>query len=199
MGKQSRAKRERRAQAGYAASLTTCEGTWLEHAPDTAEQSRIKSAAEMLRGFRTEAQELGADRDTFNAFSLQLYREERWNALHFEDWLIESILNEVGEPPIVTDNEDPAFSNYLLRALGVIASSRVRRVLAEQSRRFLPHYVGEAKFREALAIEHNACMTVMSEAATPLLVQMLVGGLARWYDEHEDEEASAPEPASDPA
>lgn len=199
MGKQSRAKRERRAQAGYAASLTACEGTWLERAPDAAEQARIKSAAQMLRGFRTEAQELGADRDAFNAFSLQLYREERWNVLHFEDWLIESILDEVGEPPIVTDNEDPAFSNYLLRALGVIASARVRRVLAEQSRRFLPDYVGEAKFREALAIEHNAYMTVMSEAATPLLVQMLVGGLARWYDEHEEEEASAPEAAADPA
>jgi hypothetical protein len=69
----------------------------------------------------------------------------------------------------------------------VIASARVRRALAEQSRRFLPEYVEAGQIREGLAIEHNAYMTVMSEAATPLLVQMLVGGLARWYEEHEEE------------
>jgi hypothetical protein len=187
MGKQSRAKRERREQASFVAGLTACEGTWLERAPDSAEVTRIQGALQLLRNHRLEAQALAGDRDAFNAFSLQIYREERWSALHFEDWLIEAILDEVGEPPIVMDNNDPAFSNYLLRALGVIASARVRRVLAEQSRRFVPQYVGEGRVREALAIEHNAYMTVMSDAATPLLVQMLVGGLARWYDEHEEE------------
>ena len=34
-------------------------------------------------------------------------------------------------------------------------------------------------------------MTVMSEAATPLLVQMLVGGLARYYETHDEAEISA--------
>jgi len=196
MGKQSRAKRERRAQAGYAASLTTCEGTFLERAPDITEMARIKTSSEELRGHRMDAQQLVANRDAFNAFSLQMYRDERWNALHFDDWLIESILEEVGEPPIVADNNDPAFSNYLLRALGVIASARVRRALAEQSRRFLPSYVENGQIREGLAIEHNAYMTVMSEAATPLLVQMLVGGLARWYDEHDEETVEGETPSA---
>ena len=108
--------------------------------------------------------------------------------LHLDDWLIEEILNEIGEPPIVADNDDPSFSNYLLQALGVVADARLRRALAEQSHRFLPQYVEAGQIREALAIEHNAYMTVMSNAATPLLVQMLVGGLARWYDEHEEED-----------
>ncbi len=194
MGKQSRAKRERREQAGYAAALTACEGTWLEHAPSNDETTRIRNASQALRGFRTEAQELVANRDAFNAFSLQMYRDERWSALHFDDWVIESILDSIGEPPIAADAHDPSFSEYLLRALGVIASARVRRALAEQSRRFLPQYVDAGQTREALAIEHNAYMTVMSEAATPLLVQMLVGGLSRWYDEHEDEGEAAPAP-----
>ena len=45
----------------------------------------------------------------------------------------------------------------------------------------------------ALAIEHNAYLTVMSEAATPLLVQMMVAALARWYDEHEEDEEAKTE------
>jgi hypothetical protein len=192
MGKQSRAKRERREQANYAASLTTCEGTWLERAPDAAELARMKAAEDVLRGHRMEAQTLGADKDVFNQFSLQMYREERWSALHFDDWLIESILKEIGEPPIVVESDDPSFSNYLLHALGVVASARLRRALAEQSRRFVPQYVEAGQIRQALAIMHNAYMTVMSTAATPLLIQMLVGGLARWYDEHEDEQSEAP-------
>jgi hypothetical protein len=191
MGRQSRAKRERREQSSYAASLTACEGSWIEHAPSPDEMAKIQSAAQMLRGFRLEAQQLGTDRVAFNQLSLEMYRDPRWNVLHFEDWVIESVLDEIGEPPIVVDNEDPAFSNYLLQALGVFAGARVRRVVAEQSRRFLPQYIGEGNIRAALTIEHNAYMTVMSEAATPLLVQMLVGGLARWYDEHEEEEPTA--------
>ena len=41
MGKASRAKRERREQNGFAAGLTNCEGSWLEHAPQAAELARI--------------------------------------------------------------------------------------------------------------------------------------------------------------
>ena len=173
MGRRSRMKKERRQQASYAASLTASEGSWLEHMPSAEEQSQILSSSQMLRAFRLQAQELGSNPEEFNRLSLEMYRDPRWNVLHFEDWLIESILEEVGEPPIVSDNDDPAFSNYLLRALGVIATARVRRVLAEQSRRFLPQYVGEGKIREGLMIEHNAYMSVMSEAATPLLVEAL--------------------------
>jgi hypothetical protein len=194
MGRQSRAKRERRMQAGYNASISACAGTWLERAPDAAEQARIRAADLELRQHRLEAQALGADQEAFNRLSLQMYRDERWTPLHFDDWVIEEILEEVGEPPIVSDNDDPTFSNYLLQALGVVATARLRRALAEQSRRFLPQYVEAGQIREALAIEHNAYMTVMSNAATPLLVQMLVGGLARWYDEHEDEEIPQQQP-----
>jgi hypothetical protein len=198
MGKQSRAKRERREQASFVAGLTTCEGTWLERPPDAAEQARIHAAEMTLRAHRSEAAGIGATQEDFNRFSLQMYREERWSALHLEDWVIEDILEDIGEPPIVVDSDDPAFSNYLLRALGLIAGARIRRALAEQSRRFVPGYVDEGRFREALAIEHNAYMTVMSDAATPLLVQMLVGGLARWYEEHDEESGEAEtQPAQD--
>ncbi|MFO7168669.1 MAG: hypothetical protein DIU80_011670 [Chloroflexota bacterium] len=191
VGKKSRAKRERRENAGYVASLTHCSGTWLEHPPDAEELTRIQLADRMLRNYRVEALQLGADQQEFNKFSLSIYREPRWEPLYLEDWLIEGIIAEHGEPPIVEDENDPSFSNYLLQALGSIASSRFRRAMAEQSRRFLPQYVQEGKIKEALAIEHNAYMTVMSEAATPLLVQTLVGGLARYYDEYEEDEPVA--------
>ncbi|NWG20707.1 MAG: hypothetical protein HXY39_10300 [Chloroflexi bacterium] len=191
MGKQSRAKRERRERSSDLATITSCEGTWLERAPDAEEITRIDVAGRMLRGMRMQALQLGADRDAFNRFSLDIFRDERFAPLHFSDDLIEAILDEIGEPPVVEDESDPSFSEYLLRALGVVASARVRRVLAEQARRFLPQYVAGGQHKEALAIEHNCYMTVMSDAATPLLVQMLVSGLARYYETHEPDDAVA--------
>ncbi|MEN9933949.1 MAG: hypothetical protein RLZZ387_528 [Chloroflexota bacterium] len=187
MGKKSREKRERRAHAGFIASLTNSEGSWLERAPDAEEITRIQTADRMLRSFRVDAMQLGANQEEFNKFSLSVYRDPRWEPLYLDDWLIEGIIAEHGEPPVVEDEGDPAFSTYLLKALGSVASSRFRRAMAEQSRRFLPQYMQEGKIKEALAIEHNAYMTVMSDAATPLLVQTLVGGLARYYDEIEEE------------
>jgi hypothetical protein len=78
-----------------------------------------------------------------------------------------------------------------------IATPRVRRAMAEQVRRFLPTYIQAGQVKEALAIEYNAYLTVMSDAVTPLLAQMLVGALARWYDENEeDEEVESAESAS---
>ncbi|MCS6841128.1 MAG: hypothetical protein NZ699_06525 [Roseiflexus sp.] len=189
MGEQSRARRERRERATYLATVSNCEGTWLERPPDAEEQAKIDAAGRVLRRFRLEALQLGADQDAFNRFSLEIFRDERFKPLHFSDDLIEMILDEIGEPPVVEDENDPSFTNYLLRALGVVASSRVRRVMAEQARRFLPQYVDAGQYKEALAIEHNCYMTVMSNAATPLLVQMLVSGLARYYEEHETDEA----------
>jgi hypothetical protein len=191
MGKQSRIKRERREHATYLATVSNCEGTWLERPPDADEQAKIDSAGKILRRFRMQALQLGADRDAFNRFSLDIFRDERFAPLHFSDDMIEMILEEIGEPPIVEDDSDPSFTNYLLRALGVIASARVRRTMAEQARRFLPQYVAAGQYKEALAIEHNCYMTVMSDAATPLLVQMLVSGLARYYEEHEPDETVA--------
>lgn len=191
MGKKSREKRERRAQAGYVASLTNSEGTWLEHAPSPEEMVRVGQAAQMLRQYRLLAVEIASNQEEFNKLSLALYREERWQPLYLDDWLVEGIIAEVGEPPVVEAEDDPSFTTYLLKALGAVASARFRRALAEQSRRFLPQLVQETRFKEALAVEHNAYMTVMSDAATPLLVQTLVGGLARYYESIEDDEEPA--------
>jgi hypothetical protein len=188
VGKKSRHKRERREQAGYVASLTNCAGTWLERPPSAEELTRIQMADRLLRHHRVEAMQLGANQEEFNKFSLAVYRDERFQPLYLDDWLIEGVIAEHGEPPVVEDESDPSFTTYLLRSLGSLASARFRRAMAEQSRRFLPQLVQEAKIREALAVEHNAYMTVMSDAATPLLVQTLVGGLARYYDELEGDE-----------
>lgn len=191
MGRQARAKRQRREAEHYAASLTACQGTWLERAPDAAELQRIRQIDLMLRQYRLQAMQMGRDKAGTHALSLDVYREPEWAALHLDDWLIEDVLEVIGEPPIAVDPDDTAFTAWLLRALGTIAHARFRRALAEQSRRFLPQYAAAGRIKEALAIEHNAYMTVMSEAATPLLVQMLVGGLARYYETHDEAEIGA--------
>ena len=49
MGKQSRIKRERREHATYLATVSNCEGTWLERPPDADEQAKIDSAGKILR------------------------------------------------------------------------------------------------------------------------------------------------------
>ncbi len=188
MGRKSRAKWDRRDAVGYTASLTHSLGTWLERAPTDEDALRLKQAEHLLRGLNIPPAELGANREDFNKFSLAVYREPRWEPLHVDDWVIEDIIEDLGAPPIVSDESDPAFTEYLLKSLSLMASARFRRALAEQSRRFVTEYVGEGRFKEALAIEHNAYLTVMSEAATPLLVQMLVGGLARYYETHDEEE-----------
>ncbi|MEM8531449.1 MAG: hypothetical protein AAGF95_11430 [Chloroflexota bacterium] len=186
MGRKSRTKRERRKHMGFAASLTACEGTWLERLPDDAEKERLKAAREELEKHRSMS--IGEDQDKTNRASLQVYRDERFAILHFDDWIIEGILERFGEPPIVENDSDPAFSNYLRQSIRAIASSQTRRAIAQQSQRFVPAYVESGQIKEALIIEYNAFMTVMSDAITPLLVQMMVGGLARWYDEHEEDE-----------
>lgn len=186
MGKQSRTKRERREQVAFAASLTACAGTWLEQPPTREEQARIDAARQELKQHRALAESLAAD-EAINRFSIEIFQDGRFAPLHFDDWMIEAVLDEHGEPPIAADDNDTAFADYLRVATQTAATPRVRRALADQSRRFLPQYVADGQIKEALAIEHNAYMTVMSDANTPLLVQMLVGGLARWYEEHEDE------------
>lgn len=185
MGKASRAKRERREGAAFAAGLTASEGSWLERPIDLAEQARIAHARRELGRHRSEGEALLADYDELIRYSLEVFRDPRFAVLHFDDWVIESVLDKHGEPPVVERDDDPAFSDYLRAAVVSLASSQVRRAMAEQVRRFLPQYVEEGNYRAAFAIEHNAYMTVMSDASTPLLVQMLVGGLARWYDADE--------------
>jgi hypothetical protein len=188
MGKKSRAKRERREQAGFAASLTASEGTFLDRPPAAEEQQRINAAFQELKKHRAAADALAADPEAANRFSIELFRSPLFAPLQFEDWVVESLLDKHGEPPVVEDDSDPAFSDWLRAAALDIASPRVRRAMAEQVRRFLPTYIEAGQIKEALAIEYNAYLTVMSEAVTPLLAQMLVGALARWYDEHEEDE-----------
>ncbi|MFL5801905.1 MAG: hypothetical protein ACJ8CR_09210 [Roseiflexaceae bacterium] len=191
MGKKSRAKRERREQTGFVAALTACEGTWLEKPPTPEEQKRIDAAAQVLKQHRGLANEFASDGEAANRFSIELFRMPVFAPLQFEDWLIESVIDKHGEPPVVEDDSDPAFSDWLRAAVLDVASSRVRRAMAEQVRRFLPMFVENEQFKEALAIDYNAYLTVMSDAVTPLLAQMMVGGLSRWYDEHEEDEEEA--------
>jgi hypothetical protein len=194
MGKKSRAKRERREQAGFVASLTASEGTWLEKPPTPEELKRILAAAQVLKQHRRLADEIASDNDAANRLSIELFRMPVFMPLQFDDWLIESVLDKHGEPPVVESDDDPAFSDWLRTAVIDVSSSRVRRAMAEQVRRFLPMFVENEQFKEALAIDYNAYLTVMSDAVTPLLAQMMVGGLSRWYDEHEEEEEEEPTP-----
>jgi hypothetical protein len=187
MGKQARAKRERREATNFVTSLTTCEGTWLERPADEAELARLKAAQQRLARERRMAQEFSGDTTHAFTFSLELFRREEFAPLHFEDWAVEALLERHGEPPIVEQPSDPAFTDYLKRGVADFANARVRRAMAEQVRRFIPVFVERGEIKEALAIDYNAYYTVMSATVTPLLVQMMVSALARWYEEHEEE------------
>jgi hypothetical protein len=194
MGRKSRIKKDRRAEADFTAALTNCEDTWLERPPTAEEVARISAAQQELGRHRKEAGELSADEQALHKLSLEVFRDPRFAPLHFDDWVIEQVLGDFGEPPVVEDDSDTAFSDYLRTAVQAIASSRVRRALSAQLRRFIPDYVEAGQITEGLALDYNAYVTVMSDANTPLLVQMLVGGLSRWYDEHEEEETQAEQP-----
>jgi hypothetical protein len=191
MGRKSRAKRDRRAQADFTTALTACEGTWLERPPSEEEEAKLKAADQTLKQHRAAAAELSSDEERLQRFSLEVFRDERFKPLYFDDWVVEQVLDQYGEPPVSEDPADTAFTDYLRTAVQWVANARVRRALATQARRFVPQYVEAGLINEALAIDYNAYVTVMSDANTPLLVQMLVGGLSRWYDEHEEDEEPA--------
>jgi hypothetical protein len=187
MGKASRAKRERREQADFTARLTACEGTWLEQRPTPEEQARIAAARKQLEQYRSVANAMSRDPETLTRRGVEVFRAAHFTPLHFDDWVIEQVFDELGEPPVSEDPNDTAFSDYLRAAVETVATARVRRAMADQVRRFLPQYVEAGLIEESLVIEQNAYLTVMSSMVTPLLAQMMVGGLARWYDEHEEE------------
>lgn len=191
MGRKSRAKRDRREKADFAVALTASEGTWLERPATAEEQQRLKAAEQILAQHRAEATALSADEAALQRFSLEVFRDERFAPLRFDDWVVEDVLDQFGEPPVVEDESDTSFSDYLRAAVLWFATSRVRRAISAQARRFIPAYVQAGQIRHALAIDYNAYVTVMSDAVTPLLAQMMVGGLSRWYDEHEEEETDA--------
>lgn len=190
MGRQAQAKRLRREQAEYAAALTTCEGTWLEKRPDQSEQQRIDMAVRMLHSQLPLINEFKRDEQAANLYSLELFRDPVFAPLHLEDWLIEQLIASVGEPPLVESQDDPAFAAYLQRGILSIATARMRSALASQLRRFLPNFVGEGKFKEAVGVDYNAFRTSLGNEVSPFLVQMTLQSLARWYDEHEEEEAA---------
>lgn len=187
MGRQAQAKRARREQAEYAAALTTCEGTWLEKRPDVVEQQRIELSVRALRSQMELINQFKTDEQTANLYSLELFREPLFTPLHLEDWVIEQIIAAVGEPPLVDNQDDPQFATYLQQAVLSVATARMRSALAGQLRRFMPQFVASGKFKEAIAVDYNAFRTSLGNEVSPFLVQMTLQGLARWYDEHDDE------------
>ncbi|MFN7470325.1 MAG: hypothetical protein ACK5S9_01575 [Roseiflexaceae bacterium] len=178
----------RRSTAYTHAAYTRCAGTAIEATPDTAEMTEIRAAMEAARRERQSVQETLTSIDAYHARSLALYRQPRFGALALDGWLIADVIDSIGEPPIVEDEEDPAFTDYIVRALDAIMSARIRRALSEQSQRFLPALIAENDIEGAVLLANNAYMTLMSSAATPLMVQAMVSGLAAYYDELPDEE-----------
>lgn len=188
MGRASRVKRDRRNETDFVASLTACDDTWLAQPPTEDEKARIKAAQKVLEQHRAAAAELSSNEERMQRLSLEVFRDARFAPLYFDDWVIEAVLKQFGEPPVSEDPNDTAFTEYLRLAVQWVATSRVRRAVSLQVGRYLPMFVDAGLINEALAINYNSYVTVMSSANTPLLVQMMVGGLARWYDEHEEEE-----------
>ncbi len=178
----------RRSTAYTHAAYTRCAGTPLESAPDAAELAAIREAMEAARRERQSVQESLTSIDAYHAQSLTLYRDNRFMVMALDGWLIADVIESIGEPPIVEDEEDPAFTEYIIRALDAIMSARIRRALSEQSQRFLPALIEENNIQGAVLLANNAYMTLMSDAATPLMVQAMVSGLAAYYDELPDEE-----------
>lgn len=185
MDQETQSERGWRLNTEFAATLTTCAGTWLEQPPDAAEQQRIDTASRHVREQRKLAIAFHHDPQAANLFSIELFRRPEFAPLHMADWLIERIITTVGEPPVTEDVDGPAFSAYLRRAVLSIADPQVRRALAGQLRRYLPRYVEAGEWKKAVAIDNNAFRTSLGKEATPFLVQMTLEGLARWYETYE--------------
>jgi hypothetical protein len=170
----------------FTAALTRCRGTWLEHAPDAEEQERVARAARQLREQRRIAIEFHTNPEAANSYCIELFRNREFNPLHFDTLLIERMLNRVGEPPIVDDENQEAFSEYLREAVLSVAHPDVRRALASQLRRMLPQFTEAGRWREAVAIDYSAFRTSLGNEVTPYLAQMALAGLADYYDEREE-------------
>jgi hypothetical protein len=186
MSGQSPARRLRREHVDYAASLTRSDGSWIEQPPTDAERVRVDQAYRVLREQRRIAVEFHKEPEQANLFSLELFRAETFAPLHFDDWIIEQMIEACGEPPVVEGEDQSEFSEYLRQAVLSVANSRLRRALGAQLRRFLPQFVEAGKLREAVAIDYNAHWTIFGNITTPFLVQMALAGLARYYEAEED-------------
>ncbi|PDW03435.1 hypothetical protein [Candidatus Viridilinea mediisalina] len=178
-------KTERSGGGEEALRLTRCAGTWLAEPPDGAEEQRIAEAAHVLKEQRAQATAFYRDPVAARAFSIKLFRDERFAPLHFGDALVEKMIAQCGEPPVVTAETEEQFSNYLRDAILVVALPNTRRLLAAQLRRMLPAYVAAGQWQEAIAIDHNAFRTSLGTEVTPFLAHMALAGLAAYYEEHE--------------
>ena len=170
-----------------AARLTRCAGTWLERVPDEAEQRRIAEAARQLREQRKLAVEFHRDPQAADAFCIELFRGPEFAPLHFSDELVGRMIAAEGEPPVVEEENQAAFSDYLRRAVLRVALPDTRRQLAAQLRRLLPEMVEAGRWREAIAIDYSAFRTSLGNEVTPFLAQMALAGLADYYDTVEEE------------
>lgn len=170
-----------------AARLTRCAGTWLEQAPDEAEQRRIAEAARQLREQRRLAVEFHQNPQAADAYCIELLRGPEFAPLHFADELVERMIAKQGEPPVVGEDEQDQFSDYLRRAVLAVALPETRRLLAAQLRRLLPQFAEAGRWREAVAIDYSAFRTSLGNEVTPYLAQMALAGLADYYEAHEEE------------
>jgi hypothetical protein len=178
----------RRSTAYTHAAYTRCAGTWIEHEPQKAELVALRDALEVARSSRNSVVANVPDVEAYHRLSLALFRHDRFRPLALDGWLIATVIDALGEPPIVEDENDPAFTQYIRQALGEIASARIRRAIAEQAQRFLPTLINENDVEGAVLLAQNTYMTLMSESSTPLLVQAMVSGLSAYYDELPEEE-----------
>lgn len=169
------------------AAYTRCVGTWLEHAPTKDELATMRDAMESARRYRETVKNAIPSIEAYHEMSLALFRQDQFRALAIEGWIIADVIDALGEPPIVEDEADQTFTTYILEAIGTIASARIRRALAEQAQRFLPILIDADDEVSAILLAQNTYMTLMSESATPLLVQSVVSGLSAYYDELPDE------------
>ncbi|RRR66604.1 MAG: hypothetical protein EI684_20445 [Candidatus Viridilinea halotolerans] len=169
-----------------AVRLTRCIGTWLAEEPDAAEEQRIAEASRLLKEQRAQATIFHRDPVAARAFSIKLFREERFAPLHFGDALVAKMIAQCGEPPVVSAENEEQFSDYLRDAILVVALPNTRRLLAAQLRRVLPSYVEAGQWQEAIAVDHNAFRTSLGTEVTPFLAHMALAGLAAYYEEHEE-------------
>ncbi|MEI7772814.1 MAG: hypothetical protein WCI67_22685 [Chloroflexales bacterium] len=165
--------------------LTRCAGTWLAQPPDEAEQVRIAAASRQLLAQRPLALELHRDEAALNALCIEVFRGAEFAPLHLGPLLISKLIAQVGEPPVVDDDQSAIFSDYLRRAVLSVAVPNTRRFLAGQLRRLLPAYVEQGRWREAIVIDYSAFRTSLGSEVTPYLAQMALAGLADYYDERD--------------
>ena len=173
----------------YAASLTRCAGTWLATPPTAEEEAEIAQASSVLNQRRAAiAQQFHADPQAADALSIMLFRQPEFAALTLEAWVVEEALAQVGEPPMGEGEEaENDFADYLRNAVLSIAHAKPRRALAAQLRRFLPRYVAAEEWQSAAAIDYNALRTSLGNEVSPFLAQIMLAGLAAYYEERDED------------